>query len=655
MFKAETQLSLCKNVCVCVCVLLVCFGADRSTIKGFFPVRKQHGTSGWKQSSHTFAIQLFALLFLGSGLGIWLECEEFALGSPFQHGPLNFAGSAIATQRKAVALVVYMSVLNFCFAVTFPARALLVGGSTAFVAAFMYMISFAGSIKGATPESQKSQGIAAFMFVLLYMVAMAITLLQLKQDNLAYIRATEGASAADLFGSNGRKMFHAQTLLAGSLLISMFTQLKTPLYASFFHFLIAGAAFELGEVSATCNLHAPQEYLHMERVAAFLGVSLAFLVSRTVRQAFRAVASCLVWTLVHSLIFSRSTPRPRPLRKDEGKNDKRIEPLFYTDVKGRNFFHTTHLKMKSADHSPDWMNYKYGTIRFIFGVIRFLDHNFPAYNPQCDEIRMPPKAIPAMAVPRHLFHMGNGGGWEFPHPALLKAKRNGQLLGWLVTFGPAAPMLTREDADRDHVYLDFMGLLGSEVARGQTPYGGKARFQLVQETGGHQHLELNGLCDAKGVWHSLDGEHFEDLEKQMLQAVILKTVVGRHLAGLHAAGNLVAIAIHQAFNARNRWNHPIQVWLHPHFYAHSMIHELTTPHLLEPGGVFTQIFGLSESGLHYFVTAEYAKACQHYARDCNWTERKKILNKPGEHDAGPSVSSDLHRYALTPNDSSGHC
>eukprot|EP00933_Yihiella_yeosuensis_P060313 TRINITY_DN6279_c0_g1_i1.p1 TRINITY_DN6279_c0_g1~~TRINITY_DN6279_c0_g1_i1.p1 ORF type:complete len:1016 (-),score=126.31 TRINITY_DN6279_c0_g1_i1:387-3434(-) len=546
-------------------------------------------------ASHRLSeIQLFGLLLIGSGLGLVMEILELFMGVPFNVEPFKFWGSAIMTQRKGLAIAVYLSTQNVIFEMYYPRYVLHIDLAFAVLSGVMYVVTCSLSMMG-----ERS-----------FMIPVAI-MLSCVMGALWDTTLPEDVSMIAV---------RAECLLLLSLLVSAATKLSGPWSASVYHLIVAGAGLVIQELGVRCPVADGLVQSHASWVilGGFAGFILGMLTSRKARKAVRATFSCLVWSLVHTLIFSRSTPKPRPLSADVSKHaSKRIQAVPYSSKPGRHFPDSVHLKAMSAEAIPAWGDYKATAISVIFSCIRVLDRWLPTSKTQDDgfddddHVRMPKGSTPAMAVPRFLFHLGNGGGWDDVSDAMVEElTRSSSLLEWLINQGPANSMLT--ETEDFSVVLDFSHLNKYATKRNCISYGGVARFNRG-----------SGPYVLEGVGHQLHGHFGQEgsVFKQLLQSIVLETVVGKHFTGLHLMGSMVPLAIHNAFNAQQVFNHPLQIWLHPHVYAHAMINELTTSHLIENGGVFSQIFGLRQADLHKYVSQQFEKP---YAADCDWISRKKI-------------------------------
>ena len=77
--------------------------------------------------------------------------------------------------------------------------------------------------------------------------------------------------------------------------------------------------------------------------------------------------------------------------------------------------------------------------------------------------------------------------------------------------------------------------------------------------------------------------------------------------------NLVEVALFNAFDAKEEWNHPVRMALYPHLFAHDLAEELTTQNLLEDGAVFPQIFATTNSALMRHLNDRFSEffKCSH--------------------------------------------
>jgi hypothetical protein len=90
---------------------------------------------------------------------------------------------------------------------------------------------------------------------------------------------------------------------------------------------------------------------------------------------------------------------------------------------------------------------------------------------------------------------------------------------------------------------------------------------------------------------------FRRAESQVLASMYYAVIAGKHLAEIHMTYNLVEAAMHNAFDAQGKFNHPFRTFMYLHLFSHELAEELTTEHLVQDGAVFTQIFATSHDGM----------------------------------------------------------
>jgi len=87
--------------------------------------------------------------------------------------------------------------------------------------------------------------------------------------------------------------------------------------------------------------------------------------------------------------------------------------------------------------------------------------------------------------------------------------------------------------------------------------------------------------------------------------------------------NLVEVSMHNAFDAQNQWTHPFRTFMYLHFFSHELAEEMTTEHLVQERGVFSQIFSTTHDEMINHLNDTYANFI--YGEDEEFESRAEAM------------------------------
>lgn len=347
--------------------------------------------------------------------------------------------------------------------------------------------------------------------------------------------------------------------------------------------------------------------------AIVIGVALGFFfvlkTSRLSLNQARLVVTGSIWNVVYFIILFRGFADPVPARTATPNDPSRVNLLPYRD----NVPKASPLGVPNADAIPERQKIDYTAIRLVFKIVSFLDQYMPqarVSEPLTNKPRIRMDVTPDYYIPSlvktKMIEMPMG----IPQ-ALKDAANSGADIAWLVLHGHISPMLRKmpptEELGRDYrtaneegcthvVDLDYMSKY--ETHPDFISYGGKAFFTATTDELALKFLTLPGedtLIKAK-----LHDGAYEKARMAFLATTSVTVVAGYHLAGIHMMYDLVSVALFNAFDHRSAV-HPFRALMQLHFFNHTMVDVATTPHLMERGAVFTQIWALTHAGICDFV------------------------------------------------------
>jgi len=270
-------------------------------------------------------------------------------------------------------------------------------------------------------------------------------------------------------------------------------------------------------------------------------------------------------------------------------------------------------------------------VKMVFKVIAMLDHYFPQANiniPLKDKPRMPiwsdgkeffpgilNKRIFGKFLPSPRFK-------ETPKPAI-KAYKEGQLLAYLAESGIANPFLKKTEDGTGRLVIDLRFLEKYEFKKDYEPYGGLAYFKIDKE---EKRLKLVSVVAPRATQeiepNPMDA-NFRHAESMVLASIYFQVISGKHLSDIHMTYNLLEVVLHNAFDAKKKYNHPLRTFMYIHLFSHELAEEFTTEHLVQEGAVFTQIFATTHHSLINHLNECYSNF--EYASDEDFDYRKEIM------------------------------
>lgn len=266
-----------------------------------------------------------------------------------------------------------------------------------------------------------------------------------------------------------------------------------------------------------------------------------------------------------------------------------------------------------------------------FKIIAILDH----FSPQAN-VNIPLKDKPRMKI----WDDGNSiypkiytmtlFGFSLPvpkfkitPPPVIDAYKQGQLLAYLAESGVANPFLKKAPNKQGYLVMDFRELEKYETKADYESYGGVAYFKVNSEK---KQLELISVIaphtDEEIVPNPMDST-YRHAESMVIASMYFKVISGKHLADIHMTYNLLEAVLHNAFDAKGQFTHPVRTFMYLHLFSHELAEELTTEHLVQEGAVFNQIFATTHDALINHLNDQYHSF--EYADDEDFEYRTDIM------------------------------
>jgi hypothetical protein len=212
---------------------------------------------------------------------------------------------------------------------------------------------------------------------------------------------------------------------------------------------------------------------------------------------------------------------------------------------------------------------------------------------------------------------------------MIDAHKNGQIIAWASLYSHMSRLLERnpdwqpESKLPTHV-IDLTFMEPFEPKPGFHGYGGKAYLTLKDGK-----LTLDYLIAPKDVQQKKwlpdpKDATFRNLENRFMASSIFLNVAVFHLQEIHAITSIVNACMYNAFDISNKSAvHPFRAVLQMNFFNSVAVQELTTAHLMDRTGVFSQIFALKHSAI-----CDLLNDCNHsysFATDMDWKKRISVF------------------------------
>jgi hypothetical protein len=443
----------------------------------------------------------------------------------------------------------------------------------------------------------------------------------------------------------------AMSLTVLFFFISPFVGAETPNKSVVFHVLGIIATLLLALTVSLARVTAPDSATTVLWGWYLLGLAggaiAAFILVPLTWNRLRSGVVNQVWPLWYLIIAGGlQIPRPERLGKLYAGREKDIKPLPllpYYVAHPRRLTHA--LSVPCLDDALTVKVQQFGPltqlVKAVFGLASVLDSIMPFANLKVS-IKSKPRMDPwsdgteywprwllrQITIPRYgTFRIESGvqgpGHQRIPDRAIEDFKR-GQLIAFLAEYGVAGPFLTAEStAAGVRFHLDFSFLEQYETKPDYEPYGGRAVLEIDSDSRALRLVTVRAPRSSRELAVDPLDATFRRAEAMILASIYFYVVSGKHLVEIHVGLNLVEVALHNTFDARGQFNHPIRMALYPHLFAHELAEELTTQHLLEDGSTFPQIFATTNAALATHLNDRFSEYVLH--RDEDFDARLSIL------------------------------
>jgi hypothetical protein len=428
--------------------------------------------------------------------------------------------------------------------------------------------------------------------------------------------------------------------------ISLMLGALTPWRSTAFHLIstLSGALFfaaliyiaNAGELSIIEQPAWPWNVL-LGVGALVLGIGYAFKLQPQLYAKLRTVASNAVWSLQYFLLISaKRFPNPVALSdiysEDNLPQEVGVKPYYLQ----HNKYLPEPLSIPAAERvekNAKVFKAIFTTVKRAFKAIAFLDHNFPQVD-TCIPLAQKPRltvysdgqdAFPFIYRHKYFGFSIPGQNLEStPEPAI-EAYKKGQLLAYLAESGVANTLL-KPGTTIGTLVMDLRFLESYETKADYEPYGGKAYFRINEV---NQQLELISLIPPKSnesILVNANDPSFRHAERLLIASMYFQIISGKHLAEIHMTYNLVEVAMHNAFDAKKQWLHPVRTFMYLHFFSHELAEEMTTEHLVQERAVFNQVFATTHNSLIQHLNNSYHRFV--YGTDEDFDQRLAMARMP---------------------------
>ena len=358
---------------------------------------------------------------------------------------------------------------------------------------------------------------------------------------------------------------------------------------------------------------------------------------------FRSLLSYGVWTpLYFKLVSAPRFEGPDNLSKVYARYKAKHTPLVpYSEAHPKHLtgnLNIPSVRDKNIEGNVKVFRSALDQAKLAFKLISFLDHNLPQANiniPLENKPRLPVWSDGSKYWPE-FFKLNILGNTIPNHGKLAKAPQTaldafqqGQLLAYLTESGVgntfAKPIPERGEGA---LVCDFRFLEKYATKPDYESYGGMAYFQVNSKSKKLDLVSVVAPGSELEIAANPDDPAFRRAESLVLASMYYEVISGKHLAEIHMTYNLVEVAMHNAFDAQQQWNHPLRTFLYLHFFAHELAEEITTEHLVQDGAVFSQIFATTHGALIDHLNDSYANF--EYGVDEDFEARAAAMTLPGK-------------------------
>eukprot|EP00276_Gloeochaete_wittrockiana_P006605 CAMPEP_0184649418 /NCGR_PEP_ID=MMETSP0308-20130426/6782_1 /TAXON_ID=38269 /ORGANISM="Gloeochaete witrockiana, Strain SAG 46.84" /LENGTH=866 /DNA_ID=CAMNT_0027082119 /DNA_START=179 /DNA_END=2780 /DNA_ORIENTATION=- len=354
------------------------------------------------------------------------------------------------------------------------------------------------------------------------------------------------------------------------------------------------------------------------------------------RAELRSAFSNTLWSIVHKILYLPAPPI-NPLTKVSPQ--KPLETKLYWErhpLALSNSLPSTEIPSEETTGVP------YLILGALFKVISVLDESLP-----CTDTSVPPSKknrLRATDTPASTWPLL----WEFvkpyeTYPQVIEAYNTCQLLPYTIChshgFRDLRPV-TAEDkcaVIEANMVLDLQYLEKYEPKEEFEHYGGKAYLVKSKGVDGIDILKLAYITapfSNEPIYPDPDCPKFRYTERVIHASLMFVNVTHHHLFEVHTMLSAFKVAVHNAFDAsQSTLVHPLRAVLNQHFVNQIAVQEITTPHLLDRKGCFSQVFALKFDDMTKSLNDAYVQyqTKGHFMFDLDWDRRRATLNSVETH------------------------
>eukprot|EP00301_Raphidiophrys_heterophryoidea_P009898 c14908_g1_i1.p1 GENE.c14908_g1_i1~~c14908_g1_i1.p1 ORF type:complete len:842 (-),score=199.15 c14908_g1_i1:44-2569(-) len=582
-----------------------------------------------------YTVYPFGFSIIGGGIGMFVEAFGTSLDLAFKAKAIRGANVGLVFAANTV-LVLSLSTMDS------PTNTAYFLTAAGFVGGFTWWNGFLGH------EFLVQTGALLTILVSLFVIVTAFPKPQLT------------ASVGDLFGFEATARSWLQGFQAvnfvGVIALAVFA--RSPLGSPVFHALVSLAALSgfaglealSFDAKDTCRASFASfkfsDY-HNSLFCLFIGgaLGLASVVALFPLQKgelrFMLVGS--VWKVVHTQLLFGVGPNPQPL------STKGAVTIKFSEYELQHK-HANGIFVPAANSIPVTQTYKQFILGIVFSILSVLDRVIPTARsvlmpkekPRVETLNpLNPNDTEYWVGPEVYWPVKSRDFVETPVENCVDYSRS-QLLPYIIQYSHGFRNLRKIQleelptlgvqqplANATHI-LDMSFLARYHPKDGFFAYGGKAIFSATEKS-----VELLALQGPENPHWFLAAEfgtpQFRIAEKGLHASTVFANVVLHHLLEIHTATSVVSAAMNNAFDVSVPdlpSAHPFRQAMQFHFYNSTQVQEVTTAHLLDKTGIFSQVFGLRHEELATALNEHWASDRVWFAQDSNIEARQQILVTP---------------------------
>ncbi|NQZ58679.1 MAG: hypothetical protein HRT88_14590, partial [Lentisphaeraceae bacterium] len=451
-------------------------------------------------------------------------------------------------------------------------------------------------------------------------------------------------------------------------LIALLTTAATPLKSTFFYILSTLGTVLLFVALAKISLLSPNFVSQAVPImpagsllmwgvliASLLGLSASIMLFPGAFNGFRTLFSNIIWTAVNFLILSAKRARD-PLSLYDIYSTRKIKPRKtplrpYYQAHPENLNNSLSIPavaLKDIERSAT-IGLKALFMEALkgFKLIAHLDKIIPqadvkASNTQKERMQICSDGSqywPKIYSNKLFRAVGklfgktvtHGGVLDKLTAAALSAINDGQLIAYLAESGIASTLakpFSGEGRGQGVLVVDMRFLEKYATKEDYESYGGVAYLRINSKL---KKLELTSVIAPKSTVEipaDAQDPSFRRAEALICASIYYQVISGKHLAEIHMTYNLVEVCMHNAFDAKQQWNHPFRSFMYLHFYAHQLAEEITTEHLVQEGAEFSQIFATTHDSMIDHLNDCYSSIT--FGEDEDFEGRKEAMTMRDE-------------------------